>query len=152
MSPVHTDLVLIIGLFTILLHFIYLSSFKTNILSHPHLVNVYPSLHDELLLNTLHPIEERTFCQLLIKAIKIHQIAATKYRNDLICKYYKKEYNIIRNTPISIAHILALIIYTDLSQFCTAFRQTYRKLDGETTTKDVERTKGCRPGRSFCRR
>ena len=100
--------------------------------------SVYPSLHDEMLLNTLHPIEERTFCNLLIKAMKIHQIALRNYKKELICKYYKMEHHIIRNDPITIAHILALIIYTDLSSFCTAFRQTYRKLDGETSTKQVE--------------
>ena len=44
----------------------------------------------------------------------------------------------IRNDPIGLQHILSLIIYTDLSSFCTKYRQTYRKLDGETTTKEVE--------------
>ena len=95
-------------------------------------------MHDELLLNTLHPIEERTFVNLLVKAIKIHRIALTKYKDELICKYYKKEYNIFRNDSISIGHILALIIYTDCSQLCTAFRQTYRRIDGETTSEQVE--------------
>ena len=56
----------------------------------------------------------------------------------MIRKYFKNEYNIIMNHLIQLCHILALIIYTDLSSFCTVCHQTYPKLDGETTTKQVE--------------
>ena len=106
--------------------------------SYPYLQPVYPSLYDELLLNELHPIDEPIFCNLLTKAIKHHDIAVTKYQNEFGCKYYKREYGILRNDPIGLPHILCLIIYTDVTDFCSEFRSTYRKIDGETTTKEVE--------------
>ena len=103
--------------------------------SHPHLDYIYPSLHDGLLLNTLFRIEETIFREFLIKAIKIHKVA--KQRKHLICKYYRSEYGIIRNSTIGIPHVLALILYTSHSNLCTAFRQTYRKMNGETTKKNL---------------
>eukprot|EP01084_Bolivina_argentea_P018792 34970_1 len=61
----------------------------------------------------------------------------TEYKNTLICKYFHKEYNILRNEPITIRHLLALIIYTDISAFCTVFRQTYRRINDEVTDEQV---------------
>ena len=52
--------------------------------SHPHLNYIYASLHDELLYNKLHAIDESTFSNLLIKATKIHKIATTTYSDELI--------------------------------------------------------------------
>ena len=43
----------------------------------------------------------------------------------------------MRNEPIGIRHILAIIVYTDMSDFCTAFRATYRRLDGEKHDSQV---------------
>ena len=62
----------------------------------------------------------------------------TQHQQQSICKYYKKEYNIIRNDQIGIGHVLALKIYTDCSQFCSVFRGTFRKINAETKTKEVE--------------
>ena len=106
--------------------------------SHPHLLPKYPSLQDELLLNRLHPIGQSIFCNFLIKAIKCHKIAITTYRSELNSKYYKKEYGILRNDPIGLPHILALILYTDDTKLCREFRSTYRRINNETTTKEVE--------------
>eukprot|EP01084_Bolivina_argentea_P096732 173890_1 len=58
-------------------------------------------------------------------------------KGKFICKYFKREYNIIRNEPIGIRHILAIIIYTDMTAFCTSFRATYRRIETETEEFEV---------------
>ena len=88
--------------------------------------NENSSVYHELLLNKSCPINEQYFCQLLIKASNIYHTVAIK-KPELRCKYFNEEYNIIRNDHIGIGHILALVIYTDATDFCTAFRATYRK-------------------------
>eukprot|EP01083_Nonionella_stella_P241273 842644_1 len=106
--------------------------------SHPHLSPIHDSIRDELAFNKMFPLTESQFQNLLIKAIKLHQIAIeTEYRRDLICKYYNKHYNIIRNEPIGLRHVFAIIAYTDLSKFCTAYRSTYRLIDDEKTAFEV---------------
>lgn len=52
---------------------------------------------------------------------------------------YDPEYNIVRNEMIGVRHILAIICYTDCTEFCTAFRATYRRMDDETD--DAQPTK-----------
>eukprot|EP01084_Bolivina_argentea_P066653 121522_1 len=104
---------------------------------HPHLSPRFACLKDEALNNA---ISAEQFDHLLIKAIRMHRIALSEdHENQLICKYYSGEYNIIRNEPIGIKHILAIIIYTDMTLFCTSFRRTYRRIGNETTDKEVEK-------------
>ena len=98
--------------------------------------NEFRSVYHELLLNKLCPIDEQYFSQLLIKAANVYQSVA-KTKSDLTCKYFNEEYNIIRNDQIGIGHVLALIIYTDVTDFCTAFRATYRKLGDEEQQEDI---------------
>eukprot|EP01084_Bolivina_argentea_P112047 199855_1 len=110
---------------------------------YPHLSPKYASVHDELIFNKLCHLSEEQFQHALVKSIKLHDIAThTEYRNVLICKYFNKEYMIIRNELIGIRHILAIIIYTDFSHFCTAFRATYRRVHGETLDDDVAERHG----------
>eukprot|EP01084_Bolivina_argentea_P085009 153674_1 len=106
--------------------------------SHPHLHPKYLCIKYELLSNILCPLNINQFANLLTKAIRIHQVTVSdNYNNELKCKYYKADYNILRNEPIGIRHLLAIIIYTDMSQFCTGFRSTYRKIDNETKDSEV---------------
>eukprot|EP01084_Bolivina_argentea_P108562 194021_1 len=106
--------------------------------SHPYLSPVYASVYDELLCNRLRCLSENQFQNLITKSIKLHQIAlSTEYKTELICKYYNELFNIIRNESIGLRHILVLVTYTDISEFCTIFRQTYRKIQNETTEKEV---------------
>eukprot|EP01083_Nonionella_stella_P019694 54691_1 len=105
---------------------------------HPNLSPKYCCVRDELLSNTLHQISEKLFRFLLVKAIKKHRLSLGKeVEEPLICKYFDQRYNIIRNSPIGIRHILALIVYTDLSKFCTIFRQTYRRTRKESSEQKV---------------
>eukprot|EP01084_Bolivina_argentea_P135574 238875_1 len=101
----------------------------------------YESLYDEIIHNEQCPLEQSDFDNSLTKAIKNHRIALTNnyYKTELICKYYDKRYNIIRNESISIKHILVLIIYTDLGAFCKSFRETYRKKSDNETRKQMMR-------------
>eukprot|EP01083_Nonionella_stella_P011368 32312_1 len=97
---------------------------------HPYLNPTYDSIHDELLLNTLHHLTVSGFQIVLVKAIKKHR-NHIKRHNALKCQYYKKQYNIIRNDRIGLRHLFALIVYVDMTAFCTKFRSTYRKLSSE---------------------
>eukprot|EP01083_Nonionella_stella_P016096 45010_1 len=95
------------------------------------------SIYDEMMHNTQCPLAADVFHALLIKAMNKHKIALSEaYKDQLISKYYWKEYNIMRNEPIGIIHILAICIYTDVSTLCTIFRKTYRK--DETTAPPME--------------
>mmetsp|Transcript_28898 Transcript_28898/g.45775 ORF Transcript_28898/g.45775 Transcript_28898/m.45775 type:complete len:410 (-) Transcript_28898:5-1234(-) len=71
-----------------------------------------------------------------MKAIRCHRL--TVEDNQLYCKYYKREYGLIRNQPAGICHVLALILYIDISAFCTKFRETYRRIGDETEEHQVE--------------
>eukprot|EP01083_Nonionella_stella_P147354 464795_1 len=97
---------------------------------HPYLNPTYDSIHDELLLNELHSLPVRLFQNALVKAIKIHH-KHTKRDDALKCKYYDRHYNIIRNEFIGLRHLFALIVYVDMTAFCTHFRRTYRKLSSQ---------------------
>eukprot|EP01083_Nonionella_stella_P069112 184071_1 len=102
-----------------------------------HLKPIYVSMYDEML-NGECPLDEIVFHNLLTKAIKKHKIALSKdYVKKFVCKYYNKRYRIIRNEPISIQHIFAIVAYTDMTAFCTAFRKTYRRITKDETDEDV---------------
>eukprot|EP01083_Nonionella_stella_P185906 679268_1 len=108
--------------------------------SHPHLKPIYDCIRYEVVFNKLYPLTTYQFEALLTKAIRTHKIAVSSwYRKELkfICKYFKREFNIIRNEAVGIRHILAIITYTDVSKFCTAFRSTYRQIGNETNTFQV---------------
>eukprot|EP01084_Bolivina_argentea_P091183 164168_1 len=55
----------------------------------------------------------------------------------MICKFYDKKYQIIRNEAVGIRHIFAIIVYTDKSKFCCSFRATYRKINEEIDDEQV---------------
>eukprot|EP01084_Bolivina_argentea_P201800 344891_1 len=95
----------------------------------------FASIYEEMMRNKY--INEKSFHISLITAIKKHQIAVSKYKEQLISKYFQKEYNIPRNQAISIRHILVICLYTDISEFCTNFRRTYRKINQDETLTSV---------------
>ena len=107
--------------------------------NHIEITNKYKSIYDELMFNDLCPkkIDEQEWQNKLIKAIKKHHIAISLYSKTLMCKHYHPHYRLCRNQPIGIRHILAIILYTDLSEFCKSFRETYRMMDID----DVKETK-----------
>eukprot|EP01084_Bolivina_argentea_P277386 473540_1 len=90
----------------------------------------WPSLQVEILNNEVCSLSKFDFNLELVKALKKHNSAleVKQPNNTLICKYYSKQYNIIRNEFIGVRHILAIVIYTDMTHFCTKFRLTYREL------------------------
>eukprot|EP01083_Nonionella_stella_P318892 1167861_1 len=93
--------------------------------SYPHLEpKRNTNIRDELLFNEVCKVKNDDFEDIIMRALKMQRIAIKERR--LRCKHYESEYNIIRNESIGIRHMLAIIIYTDLSEFCTAFRATYR--------------------------
>eukprot|EP01084_Bolivina_argentea_P262863 444710_1 len=105
---------------------------------YPSLSPKYLSIHHELLLCTLVTVSETQFQTLMVKAINLHTIVTKQlYKNHQICKYFDIDYNILRNEQIAIRHILSVVAYTDLSRFCSAYRATYRQIDGDKTKEDV---------------
>eukprot|EP01083_Nonionella_stella_P286660 975609_1 len=109
--------------------------------AHHRMRSIHSSVRDELLLNKRKRLCVESFQDAIIKTIKVHPVALKQYADQLICKYYDRNYNIIRNQPIEMRHIFAIIIYTDFSDFCTMFRETFRKIGDETTQKDHISTK-----------
>merc|ERR1719206_255167 len=106
--------------------------------SYPFLSPKYKSIHHELTRNKLYRLDNSLFRSILVKAIKMHPIATSAECDyHLFCKYFDAQFNIARNAPIGIRHILAVIAYTDLSGFCTVYRQTYRLMPGETKEEEV---------------
>eukprot|EP01084_Bolivina_argentea_P256314 431499_1 len=104
---------------------------------HPYLKPVYNSIHNEILFNSLCNLHPTQFIAELIKAIRHHQVET---ENKLLkCRYYDEKYNIIRNETICIRHVLAIVIYTDFSDFCTNFRKTYRMIGDEKTKAEVRK-------------
>eukprot|EP01084_Bolivina_argentea_P255644 430094_1 len=100
-----------------------------------HLTPKYKCLRDEIINNTIYVLRAHNFEECLMKAIKIKKIAIKDYK--LICTYYDPDYNIIRNSLIGTKHILSMIIYTDCTEFCTAFRSTYRAMHPRETDQHI---------------
>eukprot|EP01084_Bolivina_argentea_P003991 7563_1 len=107
-------------------------------IEYPHILPKFDSIRDEMLYNSAWSIKDDQFQKLLIKAISLHKIAVSdENKFERICKYYNNEYRLIRNEPIGIKHILSIIIYTNLTHFCRAFRSTYRKNSNEINEQQV---------------
>eukprot|EP01083_Nonionella_stella_P012267 34798_1 len=105
---------------------------------HHDLAPVHSSVYDEMMQHKECPLRELVFHNLLTKAIMKHKIALSEeYVAQFVCKYYNKQYRIIRNEPIGIRHILAIVAYTDMTTFCTAFRKTYRRISEDETDEQV---------------
>eukprot|EP01084_Bolivina_argentea_P030166 55945_1 len=90
---------------------------------------IYDSLHDEIVYNEIYSLTEGVFDIQLMKAIRKRKIALHEFMDTLICKHYETEYGLVRNDPIGTRHIFAIITYSDMTQFCTSFRATYRNND-----------------------
>eukprot|EP01084_Bolivina_argentea_P281338 481339_1 len=116
---------------------------------HTQLCPSFNSIRSELLFNSISPIEDDIFQIQMIKSIQTKDSIETEksstQRNNngskLItkCQYYDPQYNILRNEPIGIRHILSMTIYSDLTDFCTAFRETFRKMPNEDDRDVIER-------------
>eukprot|EP01083_Nonionella_stella_P027538 75905_1 len=112
---------------------------------HQHLNPVYDSVHDELLRNRLHHgrvrarLNVKQFQNALVTTIKKHYDVVDMKERDLKCKYYQKQYNILRNECIGLRHLFAISVYADFTSFCTIFRQTYRRINNEPREKVVRR-------------
>eukprot|EP01084_Bolivina_argentea_P114242 203433_1 len=119
---------------------------------HQYLKPKYICMRDELIFNRMCRLSITQFRHSIIKALNKHRVVlnsimkeinkhniplADIYKQILVCKYYRKEFNIIRNEPIGIRHILALIIYSDMTGFCTMFRKTYRKIKHDERDEEV---------------
>eukprot|EP01084_Bolivina_argentea_P193039 331264_1 len=103
-----------------------------------HLEPIFSCLRDEMLKNKIYSLRVSMFQNLLMKALKKHHIAIDQY--GYYCTHYDPDYHIIRNEPIGIGHMLCIIIYTDISKFCTAFRSTYRISNEQDTEKSVTKS------------
>eukprot|EP01083_Nonionella_stella_P167178 561167_1 len=100
-----------------------------------HLFPVFKCMRDEILNHKLAALSVTLFEHLLIKSLKMRSVAHNEY--DLQCTHYDAEYNIIRNKPIGVRHLLAIVIYTDCSAFCTVFRSTFRMVHANESEESV---------------
>ena len=99
--------------------------------------NIYSSIKAELTQNKQYYIDFDQFETKLYKAILKHKIAIETYK--LKCDRYVKGYNIIRNSYITIRHILAIVAYTDFTNFCTKFRATHRPIKKGESDESVRK-------------
>eukprot|EP01084_Bolivina_argentea_P145499 255013_1 len=97
---------------------------------------IHSCMKDELMKFEKHPISVDIFEMQLVKALNMKEIAEKQYA--LKCNRYDPNYNIPRNQPIGVRHILSIANYTDLTTFCKLFRETYRRLTKHETKKQVK--------------
>eukprot|EP01083_Nonionella_stella_P192537 711595_1 len=96
---------------------------------------ITPSIYDEIVYSEEWQVDNRVFYAELIKAIrKRSSLVSGDMKEDwpCCCKHFDPKFNIIRGEFIGIRHVLAIVMYTDLSNFCKKFRETYRKNKDET--------------------
>eukprot|EP01084_Bolivina_argentea_P088823 160360_1 len=106
--------------------------------SYPHIEpRKNTNIRSELLFNGICKVRTDDFEDLLMRALKMQRIAVNEKK--MRCKHYETEYNIVRNEPIGIRHILSIIVYTDMTEFCTAFRATYRSINNESDENVTKR-------------
>eukprot|EP01084_Bolivina_argentea_P081317 147258_1 len=48
-------------------------------------------------------------------------------------------YGFAKNDPITINHIMSLLLYCDFSKFCSSFSSTFRKLSGHEPLEEVRK-------------
>ena len=112
--------------------------------SYPYLKPRYLSMREEIVDNPECQVSAATFDKLLTKSLKLQQLVS-KHKCDrnmdqdkhLIVTHYIREYNLIRNETIGIRHIMAIVLYTDCSAFCTYYRATYRPLTQDESEESV---------------
>eukprot|EP01083_Nonionella_stella_P267986 905611_1 len=93
-------------------------------------------MKDEILKCNLAISKKQIFHNLIVKSI-MKCTAFTEKSSELKCATYDRNYNIIRNKPIGIRHMIALTIYCDYSEFCTFFRQIYWKKENSLMHADL---------------
>eukprot|EP01084_Bolivina_argentea_P299823 516873_1 len=87
--------------------------------SYPHIEpRKNTNMRSELLFNSVCKLRTVDFEDLLMRALKMQRIAVNEKK--MRCKHYETEYNIVRNEPIGIRHLLSIILYADMTAFCTA--------------------------------
>eukprot|EP01084_Bolivina_argentea_P147559 258154_1 len=91
------------------------------------------SLKDEML-NTKW-ITEEIWCRELNKAFsKLKMIVNDKRYTS---KQYSNAYGIARGQTMSVHHLLVICFYTDISNLCTDYRSTFRRIDSDTTEESI---------------
>eukprot|EP01083_Nonionella_stella_P067812 179610_1 len=57
----------------------------------------------------------------------------TRYRS----RQFSEDYNIRRGDPMGLHHILSICFYTDCSNLCREYRETYRRIEGDKNQDDI---------------
>ena len=101
-----------------------------------HLSPRFPSIRDELHFNNPGP----QFLNILKKAIETVRVKLGTESSAMTAKEYSVKHGILRNEPITMRHVFSLLSYTDLTNFCREFRNTFRtKSEKEDMAKVSER-------------
>eukprot|EP01084_Bolivina_argentea_P088413 159626_1 len=101
----------------------------------------YKSLKFELLNNQILPLTIYQLNMSLRKAtsyintIKAKQITALHYRISDVIHYH---YDIAKGTPLSMSHLLSIILYTDWNDLCYQFSTTFRQITQYETLTDIK--------------
>eukprot|EP01084_Bolivina_argentea_P280745 480170_1 len=91
-----------------------------------YVVPKYKDLKEELLNNDICVIDATQFDNLSKKA-EIH-LRSEHFTSKIASKHYKEHYDIAENTPISLQHISAIMVYCNYDLLQQKFSETYRPI------------------------
>eukprot|EP01083_Nonionella_stella_P227076 805958_1 len=91
----------------------------------------YASLKQEITQNTLCPLSQALYRESHIKVLQyMHQPFVKSIRADVWGDIEPKlHYGLGKDDPFTKQHLLAVVLYTDRSDLCSAFGNTFRKLN-----------------------
>ena len=55
------------------------------------------------------------------------------------CWHWEKVYNIKENTPITLDHVISILLYTNFSKLCYEFSRTYREISNNESDKEMRK-------------
>eukprot|EP01084_Bolivina_argentea_P305625 527997_1 len=99
----------------------------------------YKNLKEELVTNAICTISANKLNQIITKA-KYHQ--QTKFFSSIVCKYlvmdFKKYYNnLMEGTPMTIPHIMAMMVYCNEDLLQRKFSETFRRMKSDETNESI---------------
>ena len=84
-----------------------------------HMKPRFTSVREELLCNGKCPRSGETFMQILLKTIEKYDDVLRAYSIFVAAREHGAKHGILRNESITMKHVMAIILYTDLSEFST---------------------------------
>eukprot|EP01083_Nonionella_stella_P280554 954417_1 len=101
----------------------------------------YDTLKEELTQNKTKPFPMDAYDTIIETAsLKLNAYQSAKGTRRLICGWseWRKSYGIARGDGIQLKHIVALLCYTDFSEYCYEFSKSFRKISPTETDESLK--------------